>query len=107
MQDADDRIKPGMTAAVNIIVDEKADILVVPNDAIVSIDGQEQVFVSRNGAYVAVPVTLGSYSDYYSEVINADIEEGELIILNPPEEITGEMPFGGGSFGGPFSGMGH
>ncbi len=103
MLDSDDRIKPGMTAAVNIVVDEKEDVFVVPNDAIVSIDGQEQVFVRRNGGYEGVVVTLGSYSDFYSEVLEADIEEGELIVINPPEEITGEMPFGGppqGGFGG-------
>jgi len=106
LKDADDRIKPGMTAAVNIVVDEKEDILVVPNDAIVSIDGQEYVFVLRNGEFEDVPVIFGSYSDYYSEVLEADIDEGELIALNPPEEITGEMSFGGGPFGGSFPGMG-
>jgi HlyD family secretion protein len=103
MLDADERIKPGMTAAVNIVVSEKRDVFVVPNDAIVNIDGQDQVYVRRNGNYEAVPVDLGSYSDYYSEVLQADIEEGELIVLNPPDEITGEMPFGGppnGGFGG-------
>jgi len=103
MMDSDDRIKPGMTAAVNIVVDQKEDVFVVPNDAIVSIDGQEHVFVRRNDGYEGVAVTLGSYSDFYSEVLEADIEEGELIVLNPPDEITGEMPFGGppqGGFGG-------
>jgi HlyD family secretion protein len=103
MMDSDARIKPGMTAAVNIVVDQKEDVFVVPNDAIVSIDGQEHVFVRRNGGYEGVPVSLGSYSDFYSEVLEADIEEGELIVLNPPDEITGEMPFGGppqGGFGG-------
>ena len=103
MLDADERIKPGMTAAVNIVVEEKEDVFVVPNDAIVSIDGQEHVFVLRNGEYESVTVDLGSYSDRYSEVIEADIDEGELIALNPPSEITGQTPFGGppqGGFGG-------
>lgn len=100
--DSDERIKPGMTAAVNIIVEEKEDVFVIPNDAIVSIDGQEHVYIERGGGYESVPVSLGSYSDFYSEVIEADIDEGELIVINPPDEITGEMPFGGppeGSFG--------
>ena len=102
MLDADERIKPGMTAAVNIIVDEKEDVFVIPNDAIVSENGQELVYVRREGTYEAVPVSLGSYSDFYSEVLEADIEVGELIALNPPAEITGELPFGGppeGAFG--------
>lgn len=101
--DADERIKPGMTAAVNIVVDRKEDVFVVPNDAIVSIDGQEVVYVQRNGSYESVEVELGSYSDIYSEVLEADIEQGEPIVLNPPEEITGQSSFGGppqGGFGG-------
>ena len=106
MLDADDRIRPGMTAAVTIVVDEKEDVFVVPNDAIVNQNGQEQVFVRRNGEFVSVPVVLGSFSDFYSEVLEADINEGEMIVLNPPAEITGAAPFGGppggGGFGGPF-----
>ncbi|MFW5713331.1 MAG: efflux RND transporter periplasmic adaptor subunit [Brevefilum sp.] len=101
--DGDERIKPGMTAAVDIVVDRKEDVFVVPNDAIVSIDGQEYVFVRRNGDFESVEVTLGSYSDFYSEVLEADIEPGEAIVLNPPSEVTGETPFGGppnGGFGG-------
>ena len=103
MIDADERIKPGMTAAVNIVVEEKEDVFVVPNDAIVSLEGEEHVFVLRNGEYEAVEVELGSYSDRYSEVLEADINEGELIAINPPSEITGQTPFGGpprGGFGG-------
>ncbi|MFN2216926.1 MAG: efflux RND transporter periplasmic adaptor subunit [Anaerolineales bacterium] len=102
--DADEQIKPGMTAAVSIIFSEQKDVLVVPNDAIVSIDGQDHVYVKRNGGYEAVSVILGNYSDYYSEVLEADIQEGELIALNPPDEITGQ---GFGSFrGGPPDGFG-
>jgi multidrug efflux pump subunit AcrA (membrane-fusion protein) len=92
-----------MTAAVNIVIEEKEDIFVVPNEAIFNIDGQDHVFVQRNGSYQAVPVTLGSYSDYYSEVVDADIDEGELIVINPPAEMTGETFFG--NTNGPPSGF--
>jgi HlyD family secretion protein len=94
MLDADENIKPGMTAAVNIVVEEKENIFVVPNTSIFSIDGQDHVFVQRSGSFETVPVTLGSYSDYYSEVVDADIDEGELIVINPPAEMTGETFFG-------------
>jgi HlyD family secretion protein len=104
MLDADMRIRPGMTAAVTILVEEIDEVFVIPNDAIVSSNGQDVVYVRRGGDYEAVPVTLGSYSDFYSEVIEADIREGELIVLNPPAEITGAMPFGGPPGGGGFGG---
>ena len=102
LQDADERIKPGMTAAITIVIEEKTDVLVVPNDAIVSRNGVDTVYVKRNGGFEAVEVRLGSYSDFYSEVIEADIREGEPIALNPPAEITGQAQFGGppqGPFG--------
>jgi HlyD family secretion protein len=104
MLDADVRIRPGMTAAVTILIEEIDDVYVIPNDAIVSVNGQERVYVQRGGEFVEVPVTLGFYSDFYSEVIAADIAEGELIVLNPPAEITGVMPFGGPPGGGRFGG---
>jgi len=106
MLDDDVRIRPGMTAAVTILIEEIEDVFVIPNDAIVSSNGQDQVYVRRGGEYVAVPVTLGFYSDFYSEVIEADIEEGELIVLNPPAEITGKLPFNGPPGGGGFGGFG-
>jgi HlyD family secretion protein len=107
MLDADVRIRPGMTAAVTILIEEIDDVFVIPNDAIVSANGQDQVYVRRGGEYVAVPVILGFYSDFYSEVIEADIQEGELIVLNPPAEITGAVPFGGPPGGGGFGGFGN
>jgi hypothetical protein len=61
------------------------------------------VFVERNGGYVGVPISLGSYSDNYSEVTAGDIDEGEPIVLNPPDELTGESAFsppGGSGFSG-------
>ena len=107
MLDEDVRIRPGMTAAVTIVVEEKEDVFVIPNEAIVSFNGQERVYVRRNGDYEAVPVTLGSFSDFYSEVIEADIREGELIVLNPTAEITGVMPFGGPPGNNGFGGFGN
>ena len=104
MQDADVSIRPGMTAAVSILIQEIENVFVISNEAIVSINGQEQVFVRRGDSYVGVPVVLGFYSDYYSEVLEAEIQEGELIVLNQPAEITGVMPFnmgpGSRGFGG-------
>jgi len=93
MLDADASIKPGMTAAVTIVVEEKTDVFVVPNEAIFNIDEQDYVIVKRNGTYETVQVTLGSYSDYYSEVLEGDIAEGESIVVNPPSELTGETFF--------------
>lgn len=80
----DESIKPGMTAAVNIVVSQIEHVLLVPNRAVRVQDGQRVVFVMRDGAPVAVEITLGASSDSDSEVVSGDLQVGDLVVLNPP-----------------------
>lgn len=82
--DPDEEIKPGMTAAVNIIVSRLGDVLLVPNRAVRLSDGERVVYILEDGELVAVGVVLGASSDFYSEVIGGELEEGDVIVLNPP-----------------------
>lgn len=84
----DEQIKTGMTAAVNIIVNKLENVLTVPNRAVRLKDGQRVVYVLRDGKPVAVQVTIGASSDILTEITNAQIEEGEIIVLNPPLDLT-------------------
>ncbi|MBE0410628.1 MAG: efflux RND transporter periplasmic adaptor subunit, partial [Anaerolineales bacterium] len=45
----DERIKPGMTAAVNLVVDELEEVLLVPNRAVRARDGRLVVYLLENG----------------------------------------------------------
>jgi HlyD family secretion protein len=93
--DADEQVLPGMTAAVNIIVNQLNNVLLVPNQAIRSSNSNTVVYILKNGAPQQVVIQLGLASDTYSEVIGGDIAEGDTIILNPPSNT---QP-GGGFFG--------
>ncbi len=81
---ADEQVRPGMTTAVNIIVEQIEDVLLVPNRAVRLQDGKRVVYVLRNGTPVAVPVVLGASSEENSQVLEGDLHVGDLIILNPP-----------------------
>jgi HlyD family secretion protein len=98
LTDADAMVKPGMTAAVNIVVEETKDVLLVQNRAVRLADNQRVVYVLENGQPVQKEITLGSSSDTLSVVAGGDVKEGDLIILNPPTEF-GPGP-GGRRFGG-------
>lgn len=87
MDNNTEKIKPGMTSGVSILTSEKPNALTVPSEAIISRDGQNYVYVLRNGEPEQVLVKTGSYSNRAIELLEADIEEGELIILNPPADI--------------------
>jgi len=96
LTDADEAVLPAMTAAVNIVVDQLNDILLVPNRAVRLRDNQRVVYVLRNGSSTPVNIVLGASSDTDSQVLSGDLHEGDLIILNPPLDLTsGGSPFGG------------
>jgi HlyD family secretion protein len=92
LTDPDSLVKPGMTAAVNIVVEEIQDVLLVPNRAVRLADGQRIVYVLENGLPVQKEITLGSSSDTMSVLAGGDVKEGDPIVLNPPS--TGGGPFG-------------
>ena len=93
--EADDQVKTGMTAAVNIVVNVLDDVLLVPNRAVRILEGERVVYVLRNGAFEPVEITLGSSSESVSEVLTGDLQVGDSIILNPPAvfDQNGPPPF--------------
>ena len=78
------QVKPGMTAAVNIIVKQVNDQLLVPNRAVRFVDGQRVVYVLKDGKPVETKIVLGASSDTMSVLAGGDLKEGDLLILNPP-----------------------
>ncbi len=94
--DADEDVLPGMTAAVNIVVSELQDALLVPNRAVRFYEGKRVVYVLKNGQIEPVAITLGASSETYSEVLESDLQVGDAIVLNPPAQFNqqGGPPFG-------------
>lgn len=90
LTDADADVLPGMTAAVSITVDRLENVLLVPNRAVRVMDGQRVVYVLRQGEPIAVNIVLGASSDIVSEVLEGELNEGDLIVLNPPVVFEGE-----------------
>lgn len=101
----DNAVRPGMTAAVNIITNLVENVLVVPNRAVRLRDNNHVVYVERNGAMTMVQIDLGLTSDTMSEITGGDVKEGDVLVLNPPTQF--QPPAGGGaSFRGPGGGQG-
>ena len=95
LTDADENVKPGMTAAVNIIVNQITDVLLVPNRAVRLVNGQRVVYILVNDQLKKVDVTLGASSDTNSQVVTSDLQVGDNVVLNPPQDLFS-------SSGGPF-----
>jgi HlyD family secretion protein len=93
--DADANVRPGMTAAVNIITQNIEDALLVPNRAVRTRDGQRVVYILKNATTLEpVNITLGVTSDIESQVLSGEVQAGDLAVLNPPAETPGNgQPF--------------
>jgi len=103
IQNLSTEIKPGMTAAVSVTVNQLDDVLLVPSRAVRTVDGKRVVYVLQDNMPVAVEITLGASANNYSQIIRGDLQEGSLVVLNPPASGVQIGP-GGGSGGGPFGG---
>ncbi|MCE5206860.1 MAG: efflux RND transporter periplasmic adaptor subunit [Chloroflexi bacterium] len=100
--DPSSHILPGMTAAVEITVNQLDDILLVPSRAVRAENDARVVYVLKNNQPVAVEITLGVSADNYSQVITGDLKAGDLIILNPPttQDLQNMRNSMGTTFGG-------
>ncbi len=69
-----------MTTHVRIIVEEKKDVLVIPNNAIRFEEGKTVVYLKGKNKTEAKQVTLGIRDDKLTEVIKG-LGEGEIIVI--------------------------
>ena len=117
LMDTDELVRPAMTAAVNIVINQLDDVLIVPNRAVRVVDGQRVVYVLREtesettekspeqsmraffsgvplGNIEKIVIVLGASSDLYSEVLEGLLQPGDEVILNPPMEVVQDGPPG-------------
>ena len=85
-------LRPEMTTHVRIIVEEKKDVLVVPNNAIRFEEGKTVVYLKGKNKTEAKQVTLGTRDDKFTEVIKG-LSEGEIIVIpavvkKPPQNAS-------------------
>lgn len=101
--DATPQVRPGMTAAVDMISAERANALYLPNDAVrKDKDGKTYVRRMSSNASHKVYVTTGLSNDVMTEILSG-LKEGDRVLMFKPEgmpprkkiEINGG-PHGGG-----------
>ena len=80
----DARVKPGLTAVVDIIVDEQRDVLTVPLSAVVERPGGAVVFLGANHRnFEERKVVLGP-SNNERVVVKDGLHAGDLVVLEAP-----------------------
>ncbi|MTV48213.1 efflux RND transporter periplasmic adaptor subunit [Heliobacillus mobilis] len=123
IDNTDGELRSGMTMSADIVLNQKADALTVPLDAVVTQDGKEGVYVPSDGPQPRfVPVKTGIRTDTDVEVMEG-IHEGDRILIENKQRKTtttntsstknnqnsqnknSNNPLGGPPMGGPPPGM--
>lgn len=100
LNDANLLVRPGMTAAVNIVVREIENQILIPNRAVRLVDGKRVVYLLDNGNIEMVEVRLGASAETMSVLASDNISEGAKVILNPPSNFDMSGPPKGAHPGG-------
>ena len=112
VDNSDLALKPGMTAAAQIVIDQRSDVIRVPDQALRyapkgyvappaqpgaaptapsgTQSNQGQVWVLRDGKPVAVPVVLGLDDDTYTEIVSGNVQPGDLVITGEQSRTGGQ-----------------
>ncbi len=91
IKNIDPRVRPGMTAILNIPVAAVDNVLAVPLSAVFSEKGDRYVYVRKNETYERRPVMVGIADLAYAE-IQKGLSDGEIVALELPPEERGKPP---------------
>jgi len=93
-------LKPGMTATVRIITDERNNVLRVPNQALRYVPGglagntnanaTPQIWAVRNGRAERVSVTTGLEDDEMTEITGGTVHAGDRVIVSERGRAPGQ-----------------
>ena len=83
IEEKDPRLKPGLTATLDIIVDRRDNVISIPISAVVTRRAEHFVFVSNAGKIKERKVLLG-LSNEHRVLEKKGLRPGEQVVLGPP-----------------------
>ena len=81
----DDRLRPGMSASTEIIIEREASTLMIPSRASFAKDGKPAVFLQVGKGFTIRPIEVGRQNDDDVIVTNG-LKEGDVVTLENPAE---------------------
>src|ERR1035437_7881939 len=81
----DDRLRPGMSATTEIIIEREPNSLLIPSRASFSKDGKPAVFEQVGKAFVTRQIQLGKQNDD-DVIVTGGLKEGDVVTLENPAE---------------------
>jgi RND family efflux transporter MFP subunit len=83
----DDRLRPGMSASTEIIIERVPNSLLIPSRASFAKDGKPAVFVQKGKDFAARNIEVGKQNDD-DIIVSGGLQEGEVVTLENPAEAA-------------------
>ena len=97
INDINENMKPGLSARVNVILNEKSDIYAIASDSIVQNENGKSIYVAeksgeKENEYIIkeLPIETGLESDFNVEISGEGITDGIIIIDDPSTSMVGD-----------------
>lgn len=87
LKNLDPRLRPGMSASAEIIIERQADALMIPIRASFIQKGKPAVYVQKGQQFLTRPIEAGRRNDEDLVVLKG-LKEGELVTLESPAEAA-------------------
>ncbi|WP_172195344.1 HlyD family efflux transporter periplasmic adaptor subunit [Saccharibacillus qingshengii] len=83
--EADPRIRIGMNARINIVVDSRKEVFTVPLEAVKTEGGEESVYVAAGDTLQEIPVRTGLQNDILTEIQSPALSPGMAVVADASE----------------------
>jgi len=87
---SDNKLQPGMTAQVEMVIDIHQNAMVIPESALIEQDGKSFVYLIENGNAKKTPVTIGIHQNDQVEITDGPLDGKEVIISGTDHIHDGE-----------------
>jgi len=83
----DPRLRPGMSASTEIIIEKEPGVLLIPSRASFSKNGKPAVYRQVDKTFATVPIEVGKQNDE-DVVVTSGLKEGDVVTLESPAEAA-------------------
>jgi len=87
LQNLDSRLRPGMSATAEIIIERSPHVLLIPVRASFTLNGKPAVYLEKGQQFLTRPITVGRRNDE-DIIVTGGVKEGDIVTLENPADAA-------------------
>lgn len=94
IENRQEQFRPGLFARVHVPIGQIPSAIVVPDSALIDLDGQPSVFVRQSGGYLPTAVQIGARSGTGVQIVDG-IHQGDQVVVTGTFTLKSELLLSG------------